>query len=91
MPNNRRRAPAEPDDTLLSLHRSTAADLSWGNTKDWSARTAPGRRAFEERFLKQAGGDPKRAAKLREAHFKAMRIAARKSRDAARKASGETT
>lgn len=78
-----------PDDPLLSLRRSTAADLSWGNTIDWTARTAPGRQAFEDGFLKQAGGDPKRAAKLRAAHFKAMRaksLATRKANAAARKA-----
>ncbi|MGO9928084.1 MAG: hypothetical protein ACLPLP_18670 [Mycobacterium sp.] len=73
---------------MPDLSKSRAADLSWANTTDWPARTAPARKAFEERFLKLAEGDPKRAAKLREAHFKQMRaksLATRRAKAAARK------
>lgn len=46
-----------------------AAHVSWFNTKNRSARTAPAREAFENRFLEQADGDPLRAASLRAAFF----------------------
>lgn len=79
-----------PDpDPLLPLKRSRASDLSWAATEDWSARTAPARRAAEDRFLREAGGDPRRAEVLRRAHFKNMRIkslATRKAKAAAAKA-----
>ena len=83
-----------PDDPLLSLQRSRASDLSWAQTEDWSARTAPARRAAEDRFLKLAGGDVRRAEKLREAHFKNMRLKSaatrrRKAEAAATKAEAE--
>ncbi len=66
-----------------------AADISWFNTKDWSGRTANARQAADDRFLKLADGDPKRAAALRRAHYKAMvvkSVAARKAKAAARQA-----
>jgi hypothetical protein len=78
-----------PDPTLLSLKRSRASDVSWGNTADWSARTAPARRAAEERFLKLAGGDVKRAEKLREAHYKNMRLKSLATRRAKAAAAAE--
>jgi hypothetical protein len=64
-----------------------AADVSWANTVDRAARTEPGHRAAEDRFLKMADGDPKRAESLRKAHFKRMAlksVAVRKARKAAR-------
>jgi hypothetical protein len=82
---------SEPD-ALLSLARSMAADLSWGNTIDRPARTANARRAADDRFLKLADGDPKRAASLRKAHYKAMAlksIAVRKAKKAAREAAAQ--
>jgi hypothetical protein len=82
-----------PDpDPQLSLKRSRASDLSWGNTPDWTARTTPARRAAEDRFLKLADGDPKRAEKLRAAHFKNMHLrsaATRRAKAAAAKAEAE--
>jgi hypothetical protein len=63
-----------------------ASLMSWGNTEDRTARTAPGRRRFEQRFLDQAKGDPKRAAALRRAYFMDLTeksIKARKRRQAA--------
>lgn len=51
------------------LASSIAAHVSWANTTNPSARTAPARAALDAKFLKQAGGDPIRAAHLRKAHF----------------------
>jgi hypothetical protein len=76
-------------DPHLSRKRSRAANLSWANTANWLARTAAARKAAEGRFLIQADGDPKRAAKLRQAHFDGMilkSVAARKAKAAAAKA-----
>jgi hypothetical protein len=52
--------------------------VSWANTKDRTARTAPARAALEQKFLDQADGDPVRAEHLRKAHFQrlAMKSAA---------------
>jgi hypothetical protein len=47
------------------LAASIAAHESWANTSDRSARTAPGRRALENNFLRDPGGDPVRAEHLR--------------------------
>jgi hypothetical protein len=37
--------------------------------------TAPGRAAFNEKFLKAAGGDPIKTEHLRQAHYAAMALA----------------
>lgn len=63
--------------------------MSWANTADWSARTAPGRAARDAKRLASVGGDPKRAEALRRAELLAMSrkgVAVRKARAAARKA-----
>jgi hypothetical protein len=44
-----------------------AAHASWAHTDDRSARTANGRKAFEDKFLIEAEGDPRRAEHLRKA------------------------
>lgn len=49
-------------------------NISWANTTDRTARTAPARAALEQRFLDQADGDPVRAASLRKAHFARMAL-----------------
>jgi hypothetical protein len=77
-----------PDDPTLPLKRSRASDLSWAATEDWSARTAPARRAAEERFLTLAGGDVKRAESLRKAHYKNMQLKSLATRKA--KAAGKS-
>jgi hypothetical protein len=59
---------------------------SWANTLDRSARTAPGRAAFEAKFLEQAGGDPKRAAALRKAYFARLALKSAASRRKGRQA-----
>jgi hypothetical protein len=74
-----------------SLAKSMAAHASWGKTSDRAARTANARRAADARFLALAGGDPKRAESLRQAHFKRIQlksIAVRKAKKAAREAEG---
>ncbi|OBH22495.1 hypothetical protein A9X03_15390 [Mycobacterium sp. E1715] len=77
-----------------SLQHSMASDVSWANTIDRTARTAPARRAADARFLALADGDVKRAESLRRAHFKRMAlksIAVRQAKAAARKSvHGET-
>jgi hypothetical protein len=74
---------------LPSAQHQIAAYESWAQTEDWSARTAAARRAAEDRFLAQAGGNPKRAEAARKAHFKRMQeksIAVRRAKKAARDA-----
>lgn len=73
-------------DAERRLAASMAADMSWANTENRSARTAPARRALDEKFLEQAGGDPKRAASLRSAHFKRLALKSAQSRRRAREA-----
>ena len=68
------------------LAASIAAHESWANTPDRSARTAPARRALDEKFLEQAGGDPQRAESLRKAHFKRLALKSAQSRRRAREA-----
>ncbi len=73
-------------DAERRLAASMAADVSWANTEDRSARTAPARRALEQKFLEAAGGDPKRAESLRRAHFKRLALKSAQSRRRAREA-----
>lgn len=64
-----------------------AAHERWGRVKNRSAATAPGRAAFEQRFLEEAEGDPVRAASLRKAFYArltAKSVAARRAKSAAR-------
>lgn len=68
------------------LAASVAAHSSWANTEDRSARTAPARRALEQKFLEQAGGDPQRAESLRSAYFKRLALKSAQSRRRAREA-----
>ena len=63
-----------------------AAHESWANTEDRSARTAPARAALEQKFLDQAGGDPLRAASLRNAYYARLALASAKARRARRQA-----
>jgi hypothetical protein len=69
----------------LSLRGRKAAHTSWGNTSDRPARTANGRKAFEDKFLKEADGDPKRAKHLRAAFFADLAL---KSAQARKRRSG---
>lgn len=56
-----------PDDR--SLNARIGAHTKWANTTDRTAATAPARRALEQKFLDEAGGDPIRAASLRKAYY----------------------
>jgi hypothetical protein len=58
------------------------AHTKWANTTDRTAATANARAAFEQKFLDQAGGDPKRAASLRAAYFTRLALASAKARRA---------
>lgn len=62
------------------LRASLAAHTSWANTTDRSARTAPARRALDEKFLAEAGGDPVRAEHLRKAHFQRLALKSAQAR-----------
>lgn len=71
-----------PSERILSAR--VAAQTSWANTKDRSARTAPARRALDAKFLQQADGNPVRAAHLRKAHFARLALKSAQSRRKAR-------
>lgn len=64
------------------LAASIAAHVSWANTENRSARTAPARQALDAKFLEQAGGDPVRAEHLRKAHFQRLALKSAKARRA---------
>lgn len=72
---------AQPNSVLSQIGRY-GAHVSWANTKDRSARTAPARAALEQKFLDQADGDPVRAAHLRKAHFQRMALRSAEARRA---------
>ena len=61
--------------------------ISWGNTKNRTARTQPARDKFEQRFLDEADGDPIRAAAYRKAYFRQLALASSKARARRKKAS----
>jgi hypothetical protein len=69
-----------------SLLGRIGAETSWANTTDRSARTAPARAALDAKFLKQADGDPLRAAHLRKAHFARLAYLSAQARRRAREA-----
>lgn len=77
-----------PDPTRAALG-SIGAHISWANTVDRSARTAPARAALDAKFLEQAGGDPVRAEHLRKAYFK--RLALKSAASRRRKAGADAT
>ena len=61
------------------------AQERWARVEDRSAATAPGRAAFEQRFLDEADGDPVRAASLRKAYYTRLAqqsVAARRAKAA---------
>jgi len=78
--------PNHNPDAERSLAGQIAAETSWANTVDRSARTAPGRAAADARFLEQAGGDPVRAAHLRKAHYRRLALKSAQSRRRAKEA-----
>lgn len=66
--------------TERTLRATIAAHDSWARTEDRAARTANGRKAFQDKFLAEAGGDPKRAESLRKAHFARLAFLSAKAR-----------
>jgi hypothetical protein len=68
-----------------SLQHSYAAHMSWFKTENPTARTAKARQAFEDKFLAEADGDPRRAESLRKAFFARMAF---KSAQARRRKAG---
>ena len=76
-------------ETERRLAASIAAHESWAATTDRTARTAPARRALDEKFLDQAGGDPQRAEHLRRAYFQRLALKSARSRRRAREALAE--
>ena len=69
------------------LAAQIAANMSWANTTDRSARTAKARASLNAKFLEAAGGDGVRAEHLRKAYFQRLSlksaVARRKSREMA--------
>lgn len=74
--------------TELSMRGAIAAHTSWANTADRTARTAPGREAFNARFERQVDPDGvlpeaeriKRAENARKAHFARMALKSAQAR-----------
>ena len=78
-------------DTERRLRAQIAANTSWANTEDRTARTAAARRGLEARFLADAGGDPQRAESLRRAYFQKLALKSARARRRAREAAAEAT
>jgi len=57
-----------------------ASHYSWALTEDRTARTANARRAFQDRFLEEADGDPVRAESLRKAFYTRLALKSAQSR-----------
>lgn len=74
-----------------SLAASIAAHESWANTADRAARTSRARRALEQKFLDQAGGDPLRAESLRKAYYKRLALKSARARRRAAELTAEAT
>jgi hypothetical protein len=70
-------------DSERRLLAQVRAHESWAQTEDRSARTASARKALEDKFLAEAGGDPVRAEHLRRAFYARLAF---KSAQARRKA-----
>ncbi|WP_373121130.1 hypothetical protein [Mycobacterium marinum] len=63
-----------------SLRGKIAVQTSWARTTNRSARTINARKAFDEKFLTESGGDPVRAEHLRKAHFARMALKSAQAR-----------
>lgn len=68
------------------LKAQIAAETSWANTTNRSARTERARAALHQKFLDAADGDPVRAEHLMKAHFKRLALKSVQSRRRAREA-----
>lgn len=74
-------------DSILSMAGKKGAHISWANTVSRSARTAAARAALDARFLRDADGDPLRAASLRKAYFTDLALKSAQARRARKAAS----
>jgi hypothetical protein len=63
-----------------SLRGKIAVETSWANTENRPARTANAREAFEDKFLAEADGDPRRAEHLRKAYYARLALQSAKAR-----------
>src|SRR4051812_20488901 len=63
-----------------TLAARIAAEVSWANTTNRPARTAPARAALWQKFLDQADGDPQRAQHLWKAHFARLALQSARAR-----------
>jgi hypothetical protein len=63
-----------------SLRARIAAHDSWARTTDRAARTARARSAFENKFLADADGDPRRAESLRRAYYARLALKSAQAR-----------
>lgn len=71
---------SDTTESELSILGRIGAHVSWANTADRTARTAPARAALEAKFLEQADGDPVRAEHLRKAHFQRLALKSAQAR-----------
>ncbi len=71
-------------DSERRLRSQIAAHMSWANTPDPTARTAPARAALDQKFIEAAGGDPIKAAHLRKAHYAQLALRSAQARRKAR-------
>ena len=69
-----------------SLRSQIAVHESWANTTDRPARTAKARKAFDDKFLTEANGDPVAAEHLRKAYY--LRLALKSAQARRRRAVG---
>lgn len=76
--------PTTPSERRLAAQ--IAANESWAQTANREARTAAARKALDDKFLIEAGGDPARAANLRKAHYQRLALKSAVSRRKAREA-----
>ncbi|OKH69086.1 hypothetical protein EB73_14430 [Mycobacterium sp. SWH-M3] len=70
------------DDESTRLLRVAAAHERWGalDAQGRTDATQAARDGLEAKFLREAGGDPKRAASLRKAHYARMTAASIRAR-----------
>jgi hypothetical protein len=80
---------ASHDPNVRQLVGRIGAEISWANTTDRVARTAPARAGLNKKFLDEAGGDPVRAEHLRKAHFLKLALKSAESRRIAKELTSE--
>ncbi|MGV9797396.1 hypothetical protein ACWDTP_04985 [Mycobacterium sp. NPDC003449] len=79
-------------DASTRIAQQAGAHQRWGqlNETERSAATAPARLGLEAKWLREAEGDPKRAANLRKAHYARMTVASLRARRNRRGPAGRT-